>query len=399
MTQVWSIAASTGHPAAPRLRGWVREALSDWFTWTPGEAARYFCRYPAPWNGLVGLTTSYGSGGFTDNHFHYGYLVLAAALYAQRDPAWAADYGAMVRLVAKQYANWERDDRDFPFLRTFDPWAGHSYAGGLANAQDGNNQESTSEAMQSWAGQFLMGVALGDRDMTAAGAMGYAIEAAAVYEYWFDYHGWKDGPAAANHPPAYKAANALVSVLRDRDIGYWTWFSGKAEHVYGIQFIPTWAWMTYLGRDPAFMEWLAGTMVRRQAGRDGATLLDLGDGWGVLGMIGAVSFNDPQRIATLFDQAAERRHPFAQGHAGLVHYWMAHTLLGLGRVAPDCHASLPASAVFRDAAGRLAVVAWNPGNAPAPITVYRDGAALGKADVAPGLALLRDQPFLAAPVR
>lgn len=386
LVQVWNIAEELKYPAAERLRGYVREAMSDWFTWTPGEQARYFCRYPAPWNGLIGLKTSFGSGGFTDNHFHYGYHVLAAALLGRYDPAWLKDYGPMARLVAKQYANWERDDRDFPLLRTFDPWHGHSYAGGMSSPGDGNNQESTSEAMQSWAGVFLLGSALGDQAMTAAGAMGYAIESSAVYEYWLDYHGWKDGAAAGNHPPAYSAKHTMASVMRDRDFGFWTWFSGRPIHVYGIQFIPTWHWMGYLGRDPAFMTWQIESMAKREAKSDKVDLLALGDDWGVLAGLGALSFADPVRITTLFEEAAQRKAKL-DSRGALIHYWVAHTLQAVGRPATDLWTDLPTSAVYRQPDGTVSVAAWNPG--AKPVTVTLRGGATGSFSVPVGALLVQ----------
>ena len=383
LVQVWTIAEEMKHPAAARLRGYVTTAMSDWFTWTPGEQARYFCRYPAPWRGLVGLKTSFGSGGFTDNHFHYGYHALAAALLGRYDPAWLAQYGQMARLVVKQYANWERDDRDFPVLRTFDPWHGHSYAGGMSSPGDGNNQESSSEAMQSWAGQFLLGSAIGDQAMAATGAMGYAIESAAVYEYWLDYHGWKDGAAAANHSPAYKAKNSIASVMRDRDIGFWTWFSGRPIHIYGIQFIPTWHWMQYLSRDPAFMGWQIESMAKREAKSQTADLLALGDDWGVLACIGALAFGDPARVTGLFEQAAQQKAKI-DSRGSLIHYWVAHTLQSVGRQADDLWTDLPTSTVHRQADGTVNVAAWNPGKKPVTVTVRNAKGALATIPVAAG---------------
>jgi endoglucanase Acf2 len=394
LVQVWTIAEEMHHPAAERLRGQVREAMSDWFTWTPGEQARYFCRYPAPWSGLVGLKTSFGSGSFTDNHFHYGYHVLAAALLGRYDRTWLADYGPMARLVAKQFANWDREDRDFPFLRTFDPWHGHSYAGGLSSPKDGNNQESTSESMQSWAGVFLLGSALGDQAMTAAGAMGYAIESSAVYEYWLDYHGWKDGAAAGNHPPAYSAKHSMASVMRDRDFGFWTWFSGRPIHVYGIQFIPTWHWMSYLGRDPAFMTWQIDSMAKRESKSERTDLLALGDDWGVLACIGALAFGDPGRVTALFDEAAAT-HAKIDGRGSLIQYWIAHTLQAVGHPAGDLWTDLPTSMVYRQNDGAISVTAWNPGNAAVTVQVMRAGRAVASFDLAPGeLAIRRDLPGL-----
>ena len=88
----------------------------------------------------------------------------------QRDPQ---DHGG------KEYANWDRNDSDFPFLRNFDPWMGHSYAGGIGSP-GGSNQESTSEAIQSWAALFFLGSLLGDEGMRDAGAFGYLSESNAT---------------------------------------------------------------------------------------------------------------------------------------------------------------------------------------------------------------------------
>src|SRR5205807_1397700 len=98
---------------------------------------------------------------------------------------WGQQYGAMATMVAEQYANWDRGNTQFPFLRTFDAWSGHSYAGGMGDGR-GNNQESTSEAIQSWQGLVLLGEALNNPAMVACGMMGYTEESKAELNYWFD---------------------------------------------------------------------------------------------------------------------------------------------------------------------------------------------------------------------
>ena len=69
-----------------------------------------------------------------DHHFHYGYFIRAAAEIARHDPAWASDahWGGMVSLLVRDIASPDRDDPMFPFLRNFDPYAGHSWASGHA---------------------------------------------------------------------------------------------------------------------------------------------------------------------------------------------------------------------------------------------------------------------------
>ncbi|ALD12350.1 discoidin domain-containing protein [Clavibacter capsici] len=242
-----------------KLKASLKTALSDWFTYAPGEGERFFARYDT-WKALVGFGDSYGSLEFTDNHFHYGYFTLAAGLLAFEDPEWAAEYGAMATLVAKQYANGDREDEDFPYLRTFDVFEGHSYAGGYSSST-GNNQESSSEAIQSWAGLFLLGSALGDTEMQATGAMGYVTERAAVMAYYLDYDGNPDaahGSGVGVFPDAY--AHSTAGILGDSGQAFATYFSGDPAWIHGIQWLPTGPWLNYLGWDRGFSNSLLDDM-------------------------------------------------------------------------------------------------------------------------------------------
>jgi endoglucanase Acf2 len=263
------------------LKASLKTALSDWFTYTPGESEKFFARYDT-WKALVGFNDSYGSYEFTDNHFHYGYFTLAAGLLAFEDPEWAAEFGPMATLVAKQYANWDRDDKEFPYLRTFDVFEGHSYAGGYSST-GGNNQESSSEAIQSWAGIFMLGSALGNTEMQATGAMGYVTERAAVMDYYLDYNG---NPNAANgtgtgvFPPAY--AHSTAGILGDSGQAFATYFSGDPAWIFGIQWMPTGPWMNYLGWDRKFSNSLLDDMLDERPAANGAYVK--GDIGGVLSL-------------------------------------------------------------------------------------------------------------------
>ncbi len=83
----------------------------------------------------------------------------------------------MATFVAKEYANWDRKDARFPFLRTFDIGPqGHSWAGGTSSP-GGENQESSSEAVQRVGqGSSIWAKVLNDQEMMATGVMGYAAE-------------------------------------------------------------------------------------------------------------------------------------------------------------------------------------------------------------------------------
>ncbi len=240
----------------------LRGALANWLTYDGVEKEKYFAHYPS-YGALVGFNESYGSSQFTDHHFHYGYFTRASAMLGFQDPQFLVDYGPMIRLVAKQYANWDRTDGAFPFLRTFDPWKGHSYAGGTSSG-NGNNQESSSESMQSWSGLFLLGEAMNDPQMAAAGAMGHAIERLAIKEYWNDYHG---NPAATKPvpgdggtlPAAYD--HDMAGIVFDGGPAFATFFSGDPLWMYGIQWLPIHAGLAYLGEDPAFAKSQFASMI------------------------------------------------------------------------------------------------------------------------------------------
>jgi endoglucanase Acf2 len=163
------MAKETNHSSYTTLLNTLKSSLTNWFTYTPGETERYFAWYPK-WKALIGFNESYYSGVFTDNHFHYGYFIQAAALVGMADPDFVTQYSGILTMIAKQYANWDRADGNFPFMRTFDPWMGHSYAGGVSSPT-GNNQESTSEAMQSWHALFFLGAQLNNTGMRSSSSV------------------------------------------------------------------------------------------------------------------------------------------------------------------------------------------------------------------------------------
>ncbi len=75
----------------------------------------------------------------------------------------------MVKLLIRDIASPDHNDTMFPFLRCFDPYAGHSWASGHSRFADGNNNESSSEAMNAWSGVILFGEATGDRTLRDLG--------------------------------------------------------------------------------------------------------------------------------------------------------------------------------------------------------------------------------------
>ena len=362
------IAQQTSDDTYPKLLDELHTCMTDWFTYTPGEAVHYFGWYPK-WHALVGEKTSYGSDGFNDHHFHYGYFTFAAALLAMHDRQWAADYGDMATLVAKEYANWDRSDTRFPFMRTFDVWQGHSWAGGTGSP-DGENEESSSEEMQSWAGLIYLGQALGNTEMRDTGIMGYATASQAVMEYWFN-EGGDVFPKAWPHP--------VTGMVWSGGLNYGTYFTGDHAWIYGIQWLPTSPMLSYLVRDPDFARKSYENMlndVKRQ-GKPG-TIQSFGAGLGNV-MIGYIAQYDPayacQQLDELWDQPDGITHvAFEMADK----YYAAHSMRTLGLVDWNSHGSNATSTVyFNKATNTHTYVVWNPLDKPDDVTFYVRDTATG----------------------
>lgn len=375
--QYMAMARQMNDPHFDALRDSLRKALSDWFTYTSGEKEHFFARYPK-WRALIGFNTSYGSEQFNDNHFHYGYFTSAAALLGIYDPQFLKDYGGMAKLVAKEYANWDRNDSAFPFMRTFDIWEGHSWAGGFSGGT-GDNQESSSEAMQSWGGLFLLGTALGDKQMAAAGAMGYVMESHATLEYWFNIHG-------DNFAPNY--GHPIVGMVWSGGNNYGTYFSGDPAWIYGIQWLPVSPMLSYLVSDPAFAKKNFGQMWQayKATGKDGISSMGPALGNVILGHAAQVN---PDWVAEQEDELWLNNDKVAHDNdmPGIV-YYTAHANRMLGAIQWNYHLSLPVSCVYYNArTQKLTCVAYNPNAMAQVATVYKDGKPIGTLPV-PGNSFL-----------
>lgn len=363
------MAKQTGDPHYKEFVSNLHGAMTDWFTYTPGKADHYFAYYPR-WKGLVGVKWSYGSEEFNDHHFHYGYYAWASALLGAHDPAFLKDYGPMAALVARDYANWDHNDSRFPFLRTFDIWAGHSWAGGTSSP-GGENQESSSEAVQSWAGLILLGQAMGDKQMLAAGVMGYAVETAATMEYWFNEGG-------NVFPPEWK--HPITGMVWSGGKVFGTYFTGDPAWVYGINWLPASPALSYLVRDPAaagkrFEEMMQACQAKGKPG----TIKSFGSGLGSV-MIGYVQMYDPAWACQQMDELWNTPQDNIAHNAGefAIQYYLAHSNRMLGHIDWSLHTNSPTSMIFvNDATQTKSFVVWNPLSTPNRVTVYDGTKAIG----------------------
>jgi len=276
--------------------------------------------------------------------------------------------------------------------------------------------------MQSWGGMFLLGSVLQDKEMTAAGAMGYAMESCAANEYWQDLY-------QTNFPPCYNRQQG--GIIGSGGVSYGTFFSADPAWVYGIQYCPANHWNNYLVRynldvvkakyqalwderlawcnryplwDAATSYkngfWLhydkaiysakgevpAGAPAPGQPGAPWNQLADCGrfepDAKGVPGhvVICYQAMFDPDSAAAEFDKYLEAKHEIAtsKSEAGAT-YYLIHAMRQAGLQDFDYTTDIPSSAIYKNPkTGARTCVVFNPSEVRQTVTVFKNGVASAK---------------------
>ena len=242
--------------AAADLKTRLTTSLDQWTDPRGCDQRAAFCFvYDEQAHGLVGLTPSFGSDEFNDHHFHYGYFLYAAGVLTQDDPALAQKYAPVMDLLAADLAS-SAGNGSFPDLRVFDAYASHSWASGTSPFADGNNQESSSEAVTAWTGLALWARASQDAGLETSAEWLLSNEAHAGLAYWTN---------TDRDQPVYQGFDHQVVSLNwggKRDYG--TWFSAEPAAMLGILVIPMSPASTYLAGDP---ERIAANVAEATGGR------------------------------------------------------------------------------------------------------------------------------------
>ena len=196
--------------------------------------------YDTGLHGVAAATAGFGSEDFNDHHFHYGYWLYAAAILAKYDDHFKQTYQKQLNLLAADIASYQAGSQ-FPVTRTYDPYAGHSWAAGLAPFADGNNQESSSEAVHAWNGVALWGAATGNRSLEQTGRWLLANEVHAAATIW-------RVPDTAD-PALQNYSSPVVDITFGGKRVYSTFFSDQPSAKLGIQLIPMDPSMVVLASD------------------------------------------------------------------------------------------------------------------------------------------------------
>lgn len=214
---------------ASSIHAKLKQQLTGWLS-TSSEKTKQYFYYDSRMRSIVGENVSFGSEAGNDHHFHYGYFIYAAAILAAHDPEFVAGYQDEVNLLVADIANY-KDAEALPLRRVFDPYFGHSWASGSSPFNDGNNQESISEALNAWTGIVLWARQTKNDILTTQARWMLSVEAQAADSYWFNID--KSKPPYGG---GYNHSFASINWGGKRDNA--TFFSAEPNAKLGILLIP-----------------------------------------------------------------------------------------------------------------------------------------------------------------
>ncbi len=360
ITKVMDVAEQQGDAdAAARLQTLIKGRIEQWFSGKDRQTYFHLDK-------TLGTVLAYPEEYFAveqmnDHHFHYGYWIRTMADLALRDPAWTADaqWGAMAQLLIKDIATAERGRADFPFLRTFDVYEGHSWASGIGLGDLGNNQESSSEAINAWAALILWAEIRGDKALRDLGIYLYTTEIEAIRHYWFDVH-------KLVFAPEYQ--NKEVSMLFGGAYKHNTWWTDEPRQIKGINLLPITTSSTYLGLDPAHTRRSLATLPEdTRIFESRGKRADPTDMWQDL-FAKYMGLTDPAEGLKMWDRWGAVELGDTRTHA-------LHFLMSLDNMGPpdfSVTADHVLHSVFKRADGQRTYLAYNTANTPRTVT-FSDG--------------------------
>lgn len=332
LMQTARIANETGDiQARDKMLNTIRTRLENWLKAESGETAFLFY-YNRDWNSMIGYPAGYGQdSGLNDKQFHWGYFIQAAAFVAQFTPGWAGQWGAMVDMLVRDAAAFDRNDNMFPYLRNFSPYEGHSWVDGFANNPQGNNQESSSESMLFNAAVIQWGLISGNKDIRDLGIYLYTTEQTGIEEYYMDIH-HRNFPASQQY--------SLVSRVWSNSFDNGTFWTGDIAASYGIELYPVQGGSFYLTHDTVYVKRLWNEIAQNTGILSNQVNPNL---WHDT-MWKYLAFIDPAKAIEMYNSFPGRDLKFGMSDA-LTYHWL-HALNVLGKVDAGVTADYPLAVAF-----------------------------------------------------
>ncbi len=276
------------------------------------------------------------------------------------DPSFISEYGEMVDVLLNDYMYPVKGDSKYAYLRSFDAWAGHSWAHGFGSFAEGNNLESTSEALNSWVGGYLWALATHDQARIDAAIYGFVTEFSSIREYWFDYdeENWSDD---------YSAYASVAGMVWGGKFDYATWFGANPTFIYGIQWLPNGEYLTNYGINADDLAKLQLIFEDYLDAKNNVIDTWYSNMWSVLAIY------NPESAIAAFDATKILNDDYPSELAGA--YWMIHALSSLGTRTETVkmHSnSQVASTIYKNEDGSIYAMVWNPTSSEQTIQFFND---------------------------
>ena len=355
-------------------------------------------QYNSDFDTFYGQPEGYGSvQNLNDKHFHWSYFLRAAATIGRYDKAWLQSYLPLFTEMIGDVATYDRSSTRYPFLRNFSPFYGHHWANGTANGGLGNDQESTSEAINFSVGMMELGEVLGNTDWRDLGMYFYEEEILAVQQYWFNqdadltkssgtyWNGnWPDAFVHYQHNGVAFTTpfiGQLFQTYATRATYFGTADSPPFANSLLIQAVPLGASHLYLGRNP---DWLsqAWAQYSREAQLDSrqtayeVVVAGIQARLPLTGTLANATPNTPGPFGAL--KRIDRTHVLYPAATNSMGENFAYALAELGQVDTGVVADTASYGVFCSGGslpgcvgGARSYTAYNPTDAPVTVT-FRD---------------------------
>lgn len=362
----------------------LRKILVNWYTYDGEEEYPYYLYYHTSWGAISGDGGDHGMAiNLSDHHFLWAYFIFPSAVLASYDKQFVEDYGDMVELLIRDCMNPDKEDELLPFMRNFDPYEGHSWAGGYGDNNSGNNQESASEATFAWSGLYLWGLVTGNETYKEAGIWGYTSEINAIEQYWFDYDGdtWDDDYGAG-----------CVGMVWGLGYTNGTYFSGNPSCIYGIHMLPVTPALTYMGYQPeqaariyAAYEQSQEEYQKKVAAEENSDP----EGWFHI-LWPYLSLSDPERAAEKWKEEIASHTNENGVYAGgnlpndemFNSYWFLQNMCAKGLMATDVWSDNYTSYEVFQKDGEYKATVWNPFDNKITVTFRNEQGKIGQTTVA-----------------
>lgn len=209
------------------------------------QSMEYFS-YQKSTDSFVAEYPEFGNEVNNDHHYHYGYFLRTGAILALYDPSIIPQIKGTLGQMADDIANTDKSSTKYPYLRNFDIYESHSWADGYGDFADGNDEESSPEAINAWYGVYLWGKVTSNSTLERTGLILYNMEIMGTKYYWFDIKNIYTLP--------YQ--HAIGSIIWGGKVDFATWFSALTNMKYGIQLLPFTPASGYLGTLPDFSKYV-----------------------------------------------------------------------------------------------------------------------------------------------